>query len=123
MIFFSFKGIIPYHSYVETSKQDSIVERKHQHMLNVTQALFFQSYVPLCYWGDCVLITIYLINHTPSPLLSKKAPFELSNNKKPTYAYLRTFGCLCYGSTLPSQHAKFTPRAQASVFFLLPFWL
>lgn len=64
---------------------------------------------------------VYKINCTPSTLLFNKTPFELLNNEKPTYAHLRTFGCLCCGSTLPNQCTTFTPRAQALVFLGYPF--
>ena len=119
--FFCSKGIISYHSCVETPEQNSVVKRKHQHILNIARAFLFQSYVPLCYWGDCILTAVYLINRTPSPLLANKTPFELLHNKKPSYAHLRTFGCLCYCFTLSSQRNKLTPRARASVFLGYPF--
>ncbi|WKA09208.1 hypothetical protein VitviT2T_026876 [Vitis vinifera] len=98
--FFRENEILSFHSCVDTPQQNSVVERKHQHLLNVVRALLFQSNVPLGYWGDCVLAATYLINRTPTLILSNKTPFEVLYNKLPSYTHLGAFGCLCYGSSL-----------------------
>jgi hypothetical protein len=118
--FFTNNGILHKFSCVEHPQQNSIVERKHQHILNVARDLYFQSHVPLCYWGECILSVVFLINRTPSPNLHNTCPYSILFNKEPNYHDFRSFGCLTYASTLASSRNKFSPRVVAAVFLSYP---
>ncbi|KAE8711005.1 hypothetical protein F3Y22_tig00110307pilonHSYRG00083 [Hibiscus syriacus] len=109
-------GIIHQFSYVETPQQNSVVERKHQHLVDVARALYFQSKVPIKFWGDCLLTATYLINRLSSPVLNNKYPYEVLYGHLPDYSRLRAFGCLCFVSTLKSQQDKFSTLAFPVVF-------
>lgn len=36
---------------VETHEQNDVVERKHQHILNITHVLLFHSHLPIVFFG------------------------------------------------------------------------
>ncbi|KAL4353494.1 hypothetical protein GQ457_06G023630 [Hibiscus cannabinus] len=113
---FSSLGILHQFSCVQTPQQNSVVERKHQQLLAVARALFFQSRVPIRFWGECLLTATYIINRLPSKNLDGKSPYELLHSQTPTYSHLKTFGCMCFVATLKSSRDKFTGRALPGVF-------
>lgn len=118
--FFQSKGVIHQFSCVACPEQNSVVEHKHQHLLNFAHALLFQSRVPIQFWGECVLALLFWINRSPPHILKWQTTFFKLNGTNTNYGLLHTFGCLCFASTLSSQRSKFHPRAIPSVFVGYP---
>ena len=114
--FYASKGILHQRNCVETPQQNGIVERKHQHILNIARALMFQSHIPSNFWSYAINHAVYLINRVPSPIVNNKTPFELLYNKVPDFQMLKVFGCLCYASTHLANKNKFQPRARRGIF-------
>lgn len=78
--YYAFLGVLHQTSCVETPQQNSIVERKHRHLVNVTRALLFQSHLAKSFWSFAVSHSVHIIKRLPSPVLKHKTPFELLHN-------------------------------------------
>lgn len=114
--YFDEHGIIFQTSCVGTPQQNGRVERKHQHILNVSRELMFQGNLPVSFWGECVLGAVHLINRTPSRLLQNKTPYEILFGSVPNYDELKVFGSLCFAHNQKSKGDKFSPRSRKCVF-------
>ncbi|KAI5416724.1 hypothetical protein KIW84_041663 [Lathyrus oleraceus] len=110
------RGIIHHRSCVETPQQNGIVERKHQHILNVARALSFHSHLPHNLWHLSIQQAIHIINRLPTPLLNNLTPYQMLHSTPPILNHLKVFGCLAYSSTLHNNRTKFAPRARKSIF-------
>lgn len=62
-------GIIHQQSCPYTPQRNGRVEVKHKHLLQITRALMFESYLPMKYWGYSLLYATQIINRLPTPLL------------------------------------------------------
>lgn len=100
---------------MDRPQQNTVVERKHHHLLNVARALYFQSQVPVKFWSECIRTATFLINSIPSPLLGNKTPYNPVD-----YTSVRVFGCLAFAPTLSSHRTKFQPRARICVLLEYP---
>jgi hypothetical protein len=114
--FYASNGIFHHKSCVETPQQNHMVERKHQHILNVGRALLYQSKLPASYWSYALLHAAFIINRVTSPTLSNKSPYELLRNKVPDIDSFKVFGSLCYSTSLHSHRTKLAARVRKSVF-------
>jgi len=57
-------------------KKNSIVERKHDHILNITRALKIQFHLPKIYWSYSAIHVAHIINMLPTPILNYSSPMK-----------------------------------------------
>ncbi|KAK8936721.1 hypothetical protein KSP39_PZI012567 [Platanthera zijinensis] len=110
-------GIIHQTSYVYTSQQNGVAERKNRHLLDVARTLMTQMHVPRSYWGYAVLLACYLINRIPSTTLHGKTPFSiLYPGKEPFSLPLQIFGCTAFVHAPSATRDKLSPRSTKCIF-------
>jgi hypothetical protein len=113
--FYSKNGILHQCSCVATPQQNSIVERKHQHILGIARALLFQSGSPKKIWCHVVGHATHIINRLPTPFLNQKSPYQMLYDTLPDIDNLKVFGCLVFASTLQSHRHKLDSRSRKCV--------
>lgn len=69
---FFMHGIIHQRSYLYTSQQNGVVEKKHRHLLETAKAIKFQVNLPNKFWGECIEAATYIINRIPLSVLKNK---------------------------------------------------
>jgi len=89
--FFVNKGIVHQTSCVNTPQQNSIVERKHGHLLDVARALMIQSHLPKIYWSYFVIHVAHIINMLPTPVLNYSSSREILYKTDANFNGLKVF--------------------------------
>lgn len=103
-------------SCVYAPQQNTVVERKHGHILTVVRALMFLANLPKCFWGDSILHAVYIINRLPSATLAcnlqGQIPYQALFQKAPQLHHLKVFGCLAYAAVHGSQITKLSSHLE-----------
>ena len=115
-VFLQSKWIISQRSCPSTPQQNSVVERKNRHLLDVVRTLLLESSVPPHFWCEALSTAIHLINRLPSPTTNHVSPFSKLFGHSPLYSDLRTFGCVCFVYLPPHERHKLTAQSVKCVF-------
>jgi len=114
--FYNTNGIFHETSCVVIPQQNMIVERKHQHLLNVCRAFLFQAKIPNILWAYSLKLVVHLINRLSTPFLSNQSPYELVYSTKLDFSNLKVFYCLAYARTANTGRTKLDSRSLKCVF-------
>jgi hypothetical protein len=104
------RNLIPFFTHIDishlvscphTHQQNGAVERKYRHIVEVGLSLLSHASMPLKFWDEAYLTAAFLINCTPSRVISYQIPIERLLGKKLDYSFLRTFGCAYWPNLRP----------------------
>ena len=74
-------------------QQNGVVERKNKTLKEMMNALLLSYGLPQNLWGGAILSPNYILNQIPQNK-TNKSPYELWKGRRPSYKYLKVWGCL-----------------------------
>ncbi|KAD6118818.1 hypothetical protein E3N88_10089 [Mikania micrantha] len=96
-------------------QQNGIAERKNRTLKEIMNAMLISSGMSQDMWGEAILLATYLLNKIP---FKKKdvTPYELWMGRKPSYKYLKVWGCLAKVVVPPPKVQRIGPKTVDCVF-------
>lgn len=100
-------GIIAQYIIPGTPKQNGVIERRNQTLMNIVRSVISISSLPISLWGDDLKTIAHILNHVSSKTTGKTL-FGLWTSRKPHLGYMRVWGC-------PSEAKVYNPRVRKLV--------
>ena len=108
-------GIIHQTTAPYAPQSNGIAERKNRTLKDTINSLLIQSGLADEMWGEAVLTANYLLNKLPHKKLDK-TPYELWHGRRPSYKYLKVWGCLAKVAIPPPKRVKIGPKTVDCIF-------
>nr|GEZ99532.1 retrovirus-related Pol polyprotein from transposon TNT 1-94 [Tanacetum cinerariifolium] len=89
-------GISHQVSYVRTSQQNGVVERRNRTLVKAARTMLIFSRAPLFLWAEAIATACFTQNCSIIHRCFNKTPYELINGRKLDISFLYVFGALCY---------------------------
>jgi hypothetical protein len=84
--------------------------------VEVGLSLLAQAHMPLKFWDETFIAATFLINRTPSKVISYATPLERLYKVQPNYSALRIFGCGYWPNLRPYNQRKLQFRSKECIF-------
>lgn len=97
-------------------QQNGAAKCKHRHIVEMGLTLLAHASMPLKFWDEAFLTSVFLINRLPSKVIDDQTPFECLLGTQPDYTFLCTFGCAIWPNLHPYNSKKLEFRSKQCVF-------
>jgi hypothetical protein len=109
------EGVQHHYSTPYSPQQNGVVERHNQTVVRMTLALLKQRGMPVVFWGEAVVMAVYILNRSPTKALNSRTPYEAWHARKPAVSHPWVFGCLTFSKDL-GHIGKLDDRSTPGVF-------
>jgi hypothetical protein len=92
------------------------MERRNQSVMGMACSMMKAMSMPSWFWGEAVLMTVFILNRSPTQSVKGRTPYEVWHGKKPSVDYFRTFGCVAYVKQGNKHLGKLEDRSTMMVF-------
>jgi hypothetical protein len=96
-------------------QQNGVVERCNQTVVGMAQALLKLRGMPTIFYGEAVVMVVYILNRSPTKALNGRTLYEAWHGRKPVVSHLRVFSCLAFVKEL-GHIGKLNNRSTSGVF-------
>ncbi|WCJ29313.1 Retrovirus-related Pol polyprotein from transposon TNT 1-94 [Euphorbia peplus] len=96
-------------------QSNGVAERKNRTLKEMMNAMLSSSGLPQNMWGEAVLSANHLLNKIPRKKVGK-TPHELWKGRKPSYNYLKVWGCLAKVMAPLPKKMKIGPKTVDCIF-------
>ena len=108
-------GIIHQTTAPYSPQSNGVDERKNRTLKEMMNAMLISSGLPQNLWGEAILSANYILNRIP-PKRTNQTPYKLWNGHKPSYNYLKMWGCLAKVAVPSPKKTKIGPKTVDCVF-------
>jgi hypothetical protein len=113
--YYADEGVQRHYSTSYSPQQNGVIERCNQTVMGMAQALLKQRGMSAVFWGEAVVMAVYILNRSPTKALNGRTPYEAWHGCKPEVSHLRVFDCLAFGKEL-GHIGKLDDRSTPGVF-------
>ncbi|WVZ99076.1 hypothetical protein U9M48_044426 [Paspalum notatum var. saurae] len=82
---------------------------------DVARCMLKAKGMPVAFWGEAVMMAVYILNRASTKALDGQTPFEAWHGRKPNVSHLRTFGCVGYVKVTKLGLSKLEDRSKPMV--------
>jgi len=110
------EGVVRHLTAPYSPQQNGVVERRNQTIAGTARSLMKAKGLPAEFWGEAVSTAVFILNRSPTKALKGQTPYEAWHGRKPSVAFMRTFGCVAHAKNTKPGLGKLEDRSTKMVF-------